>query len=223
MARRSSPPRSATPEPRLSRERIVEVALGLVDREGLAALSMRRLAQELDVWPMSLYTYFRDKDELLDAVAAGAAQAVAVPDRRGSWQEQMRTLLHDTRRALGADAGGLATRRPRAALSPGLLRVSEVGLSILGRAGFSRMEAASAWRALLSYAFGFAVVSPPGDPRMAAQGVRAVIAALPADEYPSLVDAADELAAALSAEAEFDAGLDRLLEGLAAREHDPAT
>ena len=59
MAASSTPP--GTRGARLSRERIVEAALGIVEREGLGALSMRRLAQELDVWPMSVYRYFRDK------------------------------------------------------------------------------------------------------------------------------------------------------------------
>src|SRR3954451_8011577 len=54
----------------LSRERILGAAAELAGRDGLESLSMRRLAQELDVWPMSVYRYFRDKDELVDAVAA---------------------------------------------------------------------------------------------------------------------------------------------------------
>ncbi len=53
---------------RLSRERILDAALELVVDDGWNGLSMRRLAQELDVWPMAVYRYFRDKDELLDAV-----------------------------------------------------------------------------------------------------------------------------------------------------------
>src|SRR3954453_13226884 len=65
MARRSQAQPSG-----LSRERILEVALELASAEGVEALSMRRLAQELDVWPMSVYRYFQDKDALLDAMAS---------------------------------------------------------------------------------------------------------------------------------------------------------
>lgn len=150
-------------------------------------------------------------------MAASAADGIGVPDRRGPWQEQMRALLHEARRALGADGAGLASRLPRTALSPALLRISEAGLSILARAGFSPAEAASAWRTLLSYTFGFVLFSPSGVPASAAHGVRAAIAALPADECPSLAAAADELAVALTSEREFDAGLDRLLGGLSRR------
>jgi TetR/AcrR family tetracycline transcriptional repressor len=53
----------------LSRERIVDAAFRLLEQDGWDALSMRRLAQELDVWPMAVYRYFRDKDELVEALS----------------------------------------------------------------------------------------------------------------------------------------------------------
>lgn len=61
----------------LSRESIVEAALGIVAAEGWPALSMRRLAVELDVWPMALYRHFEDKDALVAAAAGAAAREVA--------------------------------------------------------------------------------------------------------------------------------------------------
>jgi AcrR family transcriptional regulator len=194
---------------RLSRERILSVALETVEHEGLDALSMRRLAQRLDVWPMGIYRYFRDKDELLDALAESAAVGLEVPSARASWRNQMRALLREARRVLGSD---LASRLPRAILSPGLLRLSEAGLAILEQAGLDKRQAASAWRALLSYTFGFSNTSMTGD---AARRTRAAIAALPEDDFPALHEAADALAAVLAADEEFDRGLDSLLDGLA--------
>src|SRR5947208_5220887 len=99
-ARKGQPPEAAAPAQKLSRERILEAAVDVVEREGLDALSMRRLAQELDVWPMSVYRYFRDKDELLDAVVGRAAERVSLPGEAGSWREQLRGLLHRTRELL---------------------------------------------------------------------------------------------------------------------------
>src|SRR3954470_20985600 len=101
----------------LSRERILGAALAIAGQEGVESLSMRRLAQELDVWPMSVYRYFQDKDALLDAMAAGAAGGVTPPSRRGSWRAQMTTLLDEAQRAIGASPG-LAGRLPRAFLVP---------------------------------------------------------------------------------------------------------
>ena len=202
---------------RLSRERIVEAALAVVAREGLDALSMRRLAQELDVWPMSVYRYFRDKDELLDAVVEAAADEVAVGGSAGSWRDRIRDLLHQARAALGHDPAALGTRFARAMLTPGALRLSEAGLAILQEAGFKPDEAARAWRALCGYTFGFTAFDEDALPPDAARRVRAAVTALPEDEYPALTAAADGFAASLASAEELDYGLERLLDGLEAR------
>jgi AcrR family transcriptional regulator len=138
---------------RLSREMVLEAAARISAQEGIEALSMRRLATELDVWPMSIYTYFRDKDELLDALTETAMETVTVPSARASWRNQIRALLHETRRVLGTD---LAGRLPRAISRP---RLADAGLAILVRAGFGDDDAASAWRALLSYTAGAALTA----------------------------------------------------------------
>jgi AcrR family transcriptional regulator len=182
----------------LSKERILAAARRIVQDEGLDALSMRRLAQELDVWPMSVYRYFRDKDELLDALAAGAAEEFTVPSRRGSWRTRITKLLEDARARLGADPAGLASRLPRTFFAPNVLRLSEAAMAILREAGFSERDAASAWRALWSYTFGFATFTA------------APVAWLPDARHPALAEA-------FADENEFEQGLERLLDGLAAR------
>jgi AcrR family transcriptional regulator len=181
----------------LSRERILAAARVVVEGEGLEALSMRRLAQELDVWPMSVYRYFRDKDELVDAVAASSAETFELPSRRGSWRTQMRHLLGDARARLAADPAGLASRLPRTFFEPGSLRLSEAGMAILLSAGLSEREAASAWRTLWSYTFGFATFTV------------APVAWLPDAEYPALAEV-------FADDQQFEQGLERLLDSLAA-------
>src|SRR4051812_37839034 len=200
--------RSQTQPSGLSRERILGAALDIAQKDGIEALSMRRLAQELDVWPMSLYRYFQDKDALLDAMAADAAGAVARPRGSAAWRTQIRTLLADAERSI-ASSSGVAGRLPRAFLTPSGLRLSETGMAILLDAGFSTRAAASAWRALWSYTFGFATFRVES-----ARAMRAAVAALAEDEYPSLAASGDEVAAALADDAEFEAGLDQLLDGL---------
>ena len=184
------------------------MALAVAAREGVDALSMRRLAQELDVWPMSVYRYFQDKDALLAAMAADVAGRVSRPQRRGSWRAQMLALLSDAERSIAASPG-LADRLPRAFLTPDALRLSEAGIAILKEAGFADVEAASAWRALWSYTFGSATFRVES-----ARSVRAAVAALPDDGYPALAGAANELAAAFADDDEFEAGLNRMLDGL---------
>ena len=172
---------------------------------------MRRLGEELDTWPMSVYRYFRDKDALLDVLAADAVSVPPTPRPGASWREQMRDLLQEVRSAIGTETGG---RLPRVFLTPGVLTLPEAGLAILGQAGFPKADAARAWRALWSYTFGFATfVLAPNEDEVRRAG-RSAVAALPEEEYPALADTADEFAAALASDDEFEHGLELLLDGL---------
>jgi AcrR family transcriptional regulator len=109
---------------------------------------MRRLAQELDVWPMAVYRYFRDKNELLEAMAAAAAARNSLPSGGGSWRTQMRRLLGESRAAIGG-----AVSRGRLASGGG--RLSEAGLRILRYGGLDELDASRAWGALFGYALAF--------------------------------------------------------------------
>ena len=135
----------------LSRELITNTALDVVARDGLAALSMRRLAQELDVWPMSLYRHFRDKEDLLDAVAAAGAEGVAPPPGRGTAADRLRALASEVRAALARQPQGL---RRRTLGSVGVQRVNESATAVLSEGGASAVEATAAWQAVLAYVIG---------------------------------------------------------------------
>jgi AcrR family transcriptional regulator len=135
---------------KLSEERIVEAALALVEREGWDALSMRRLAQELDVWPMAVYRYFQDKDALVEGLVDAAAGSIDLPTGRGSWRTRMKALLHGARRALRLPSGELAVAAGRSNE-----RLARAGRALLAEAGLGGKEADSAWQALFGYAVGF--------------------------------------------------------------------
>jgi AcrR family transcriptional regulator len=87
----------------LNRQRIVQAAACLVDTEGLAALSIRRLAAELGVSGPSLYNHFDTKDEILDAVAdeiIGQVDTDCLTQQ--DWRSALRTWGHSYRAALAA-------------------------------------------------------------------------------------------------------------------------
>jgi AcrR family transcriptional regulator len=209
--------RAAAPSPSLSRERILRGALDVIEREGLAALSMRRLAQELDVWPMAVYRYFRDKDELLDAVAAHSAAAVEVSAAGGSLRDRLRALLRGAHDAMAHEPAGLGGGLARAFLTPEALRLTESALTILREAGLSKREAASAWRSLWSYTYGFATFQVGATADETRRRTRAAIGALSDEEFPTLLDGVNETADAMADAGEFDYGLDRLLDAIEAR------
>ena len=77
----------------LSRATIVAAALGIVRGEGWSALSMRRLAVELDVWPMAIYRHFEGRDDLVAAVAAAAATSAS----GGAPAGDLRSILREVR------------------------------------------------------------------------------------------------------------------------------
>jgi len=88
---------------RLTRDRIVERALRVIDRDGLGAVTMRRLADELGVQAPSLYNHMRSKDELLDAVAESVMEQVdASAFDRLSWREALQAWAWSYYDALAA-------------------------------------------------------------------------------------------------------------------------
>jgi AcrR family transcriptional regulator len=211
-------PQTATsgPRARLSSEQVAAAALELLDREGLEALSMRRLAEQLGVGTMTLYGYFRSKEELLDAVidAAVADREPFVFD--GTWQEQIRRLMHRSRRRLSRHPALVKVRADRPVLRPEALRFAETGLTILRRAGFDRTDAARAFRLLFTYVFGYVSFSPDETAEKAKRESRAASSVLPLDEYPALRDTSEELAEAMAGQETFEFGLDRIIDGFEA-------
>lgn len=200
--------------PALTRERIARAALVLLDREGPEGFSMRTLAAELGTGTMTLYGYFRSKDELLDAAVDVAVEEVGVDIGEGTWKDQMRALMLGIREGLARHPGGIRLRLARPILTPGALRFTEAALQILKRAGFDAREATRIYQTLFFYTFGVASFGSPAAPDEVKRRARATLLALPPEHYPELTAAADEAAEALAAEDQFERGLDQLLDAL---------
>ena len=90
MARRAGRPKAG--EEPLTRERILEAALSLVDEDGIEALSMRRLAKELGVDPMAIYHHLPNKRALLSGLIEKVFSEMRVPEpeETGGWRERVR-------------------------------------------------------------------------------------------------------------------------------------
>ncbi|MFD7031931.1 TetR/AcrR family transcriptional regulator C-terminal domain-containing protein [Streptomyces sp. NPDC059917] len=84
----------------LNRDRVLRAAVVLADAIGIEALSMRRLAQELDVVPMALYKHVANKEELLDGMADAVVGEVDPPAAGPDWQRVVRDRILSARRAL---------------------------------------------------------------------------------------------------------------------------
>jgi AcrR family transcriptional regulator len=200
----------------LSRERIARAGLELADRDGVEALSMRRLADELGAGTMTLYGHFTDKRELLDAVIEAAVAEQQLPRFEGSWRDQIRQLGADTREMFARHPSVVEIWARQPVLAAGTLHGVEAGLQILEEAGFEAEEAVKAFRLLVTYAFGFELFSVARSNRATRESVRAAFGALPPGGYPRLSEAAGAFAAAMAGEEAFAYGLDRILDGLEA-------
>lgn len=150
------PARSARAE--LSRDRILNAALELIDTRGLNTLNMRDLGRALAASTMSVYRHFRNKAELLDAVVDHVVEGFAPPDMEGPWQTQARTLSLRVRAAMLAhpelaDQIGREFRR-----SPISLRVNAAIIERLREAGVPRALLPDTYWAISSYTNGYALL-----------------------------------------------------------------
>lgn len=186
---------------------------------------MRRLASELGVGTMTLYGYFRNKDELLDAIVDHAAEDLELPPADAPWREGVAAIAREIRGVLERHPSGLRIRLTRPMLSPGALRSAERAYELLARAGFSAALAARCYRTIFLYAFAFASFTQSESMEEVRRRSVAAALSLPPDEYPRLHAAAAEVAAAMAGDEQFEFGLALILDGIEearAREDEPS-
>jgi AcrR family transcriptional regulator len=195
-------------QPLLSRERIITTATALIDAEGLAAVSTRRLAAELGVRGPSLYNHFATKDEILDAVADSIADQVEIDMfATEPWHVALKSWGWSYRTALAAHPNVVPHLVLGPGRRPGALRMANAAYGGLVRGGWPPARATHigalmryfvAGSALGSFARGF--VEDP---------------ALYANDYPHLSEAhrLPEHQRSVD-EGAFALGLDALISGL---------
>jgi TetR/AcrR family transcriptional regulator, tetracycline repressor protein len=200
----------------LDPDEIVSSALAIADTEGIEAVTIRRLAQEHQVTPMALYRHFRDKDDLLHALAERLLADVVLPapDAR-PWHEQMRSILAALLTALRPHPDVAHLVLPKILSSPAGLALAERCLSLLVDGGFDIDQAAEVGRQTLCSLVALVAAEPRLDPQtdedsredvIAAR--RAALATLPASRYPNVVAAAGTLSYSADPERYYRIGLD---------------
>lgn len=138
----------------LTRDELFERALAIVDREGLEALTMRRLAADVGVKAPSLYNHVSGKDELLEGALARMRAEMRLPDPLPKdWRELIASIFLAYRRVLAAHPHlmPLAGRR--------LEGEGDSGLAFLLEQGLSRDQAVELWQSLAAVVVGFSMFS----------------------------------------------------------------
>jgi AcrR family transcriptional regulator len=196
-------------EIRLTRERIIRTAIELIEKDGVEALSMRGLANELGVAVMSLYNHVPGKAALLDGVAEQIMDRLElVDDPAAAWQERARALVRAFRKVAHDNPRSVTTVLTRKIDTTAGLRVVERALAVAGAAGFDGATSVRIMRALLAYAIG-AQMREAGAAKMGRHPAGCVDPA----EFPRVAALAAELIEH-DAETDFEFGLDLLIGAL---------
>lgn len=199
------------PRPRsLTQAAVAAAALAVVDRDGLAALSMRAVATELGTGTMSLYRYVDDRGQLERLVVDLVLSAVDLTPGGGTWQKQVTRLVERARDAIAGHPAVVPLLLTHRHAAPAILHWAEVVLGVLAGAGFAGRRRVVAFRGLLAYVIGALQAEHLGP--LSGDGTR-VMAELPVNDFPLLADTARH-ARGVPPEEEFRQGLEIMLRGL---------
>lgn len=210
--------RTAHDRPAMSRERVLQAAIELADRDGLAFLTMRNLARALGVEVMTLYYYVAKKDDILDGIADLVASEIELPTGELGWKVAAR------QRAISAH--DVLIRHPWASLlwvsreahGPGRLRYMDVGLRGFREAGFSAELTEHAFHAVENHIVGYTLqeMSFAIDVDEVVEAGARFLDQLPADEYPDLAAHVAQHVAGTGHldEGAFEFALDLILDGI---------
>jgi len=214
----------ASREP-LTRARIVEAALRVLDREGSDGLSMRTVAQELDTAATSLYRHVHNKGELLDLALDSMMGEVSLPPADTDWRAAMRAIAMNFRAVLMSHRDAAVLHGERMAIGPNALTRMEYMCSKLLASGFSEDQAGAAAATVINYTVGSVLGEIMPTAALQASGytweqfaaeMGRRVDALPLDRFPTVRRMLPMLLGHHH-DRPFEYGLEALLDGLAVR------
>ncbi len=192
----SRPVRNRPPaRPPLSRDRVLCGAVAVADAGRIGGLTIRSLAEQLGVKPMSVYHYVANKDEILDGIVDLVFSEIELPRPGGDWQAEMRRRAASARLALRRHPWAIGLMESRTVPGPATLRHHDAVIGTLRAAGFSIAMTAHAYALLDSYIYGFALQEsslPFTSPQTVGDVAEPMLRQFPAGEYPHFVELATE-------------------------------
>ena len=203
----------------MDRRKVLDAALGVADRDGFKGITIRALATELGMPPMSLYTHFANKEQLYDLMLEEVVLRLLRPSGKPTWQEELETGCRHARSILLEHPNWLPLLT-RVTVPSLTLKLWDRLLKLMSDDGFSAGAATLAVSSAMSFTLGLVLV----ERMMAAQGdipvpvqqlriVKEMLPRLPRGMYPRLTRAASTIDR-WSFETIFDVGLRALLAGI---------
>ncbi len=210
----------SVPRAELSRDAFVDRALAIADTEGIAAVTVRRIAQEFGVTPMALYWHIRSKEELLDAMGDRFFAGLEPLPVGDDWVEQLRAAVAALVASLRRHPGAAHLAAPRVMYCDAGRDLAEQTLATLRAAGFSVAQAADVARHAMQTAVMLVTNEAGAEPHVAAEmrqalldTKRSALKALSADRYPHLIEAADAMTDCEDVDGYYDFGVDMFVAG----------
>ncbi len=209
----------AEPRAPLTREQVIHAAVRLADEEGVASLSMRKLAGRLGVKAMSLYHYVTNKDEVLDGIVDAVFSEIALPSSEEDWRAAMRRRALSARAALLRHRWAVGLLDSRVNTGPATLRHHDAVIGRLREAGFSVASTARAFSITDSYIYGFVLQElslPFSTSEELEEVAETILQRMPASAYPHITELMVEhaLQPGYAYVDEFEFGLELILDGL---------
>ncbi len=210
--------RSHTP---LSAARILAGAIDLADKIGIEQLTIRRLAIQLEIKPMTIYHHVPNKQAILDGMIDCVFSEISRPPEDTDWKTAMRSRSLSARVVLARHPWAVPMMESRTSPGPETLRHHDAVIGCLRGGGFSVEMTAHAYALIDSYLYGFAIQEanlPATGGKQLADLAETIIEPLPADRYPHLTELATKLIMqpGYDFRAEFEFGLDLILDSLEA-------
>ena len=208
----------AEPRAQLTRERVVGAGIELADRDGIESISMRRLAQELGVEAMSLYTHVHNKDDLLDGMVDAVIGKIPTSADGADWKTSLRQMVLAARSIVLTHPWAAHLIASRTTPGPATMRYINTMLGVLREGGFTVAQAHHAVHILGSRGLGFTqeLFDDSGDlePETAASLASELGAALPYVAEMALAVTHGGALGRCDDEIEFEFALDFILDGL---------
>ena len=212
-----------TTHPRLplTRDRALSAAVALADAEGIASLTMRKLARALGVEAMSLYYHVANKDDILNGMVEIVFGEIELPYENTDWKTAMRQRAISVRAALMRHPWAISIMQSRTSPGPATLRHHDAVLGCCRHAGFSVEMAAHAFSLIDSYIYGFLLQEvnlPFNEGDDLEQIIETMMDQRSAADYPHLTELTTEivLQPGYAYGNEFDYGLGAILDSLQA-------
>ena len=195
----------------LTRERVFQTAMDIADKDGLAAVTMRRLGQELGVEAMSLYHHVRDKGEIEGGMIDAFISRIEAPPPGTDWREAIRGRAMSARRLVRRHRWAPRLLASRQHISPVVMRYNEGLVGAFHDGGFSNQLIHTAMHVVSSRSLGFTQdLAVQGDEADA--NAHRILAQIRIEDYPVLKEALKGVMH--DEDYEFVFGLDLILDGL---------